>query len=185
LSEEGYLSPQVSLLPGRVYLSRGPVRGRTWGAPVRWESGIRGELVMAESIQEVIRKFIDDANSKYPDLVEPEQFLTFLNHLYKNARLILARTDFHEWVNEKAEVAAFLTRRIRLNREDVHVRGNPLGHYVVRVYFDDDTKTAEYVEVEWVPRSGVASPQKVFKVTESSTGVPLGELVSTLQSFEV
>jgi hypothetical protein len=136
-----------------------------------------------ENIQAVIQKFIDAANARYPDLVEPEEFAELLVSLYKAARLILSQNDFHVWVNDKAEVAVFLTRRIHLNRNDIHVRGNPLGHYKVMVYGDEGKY--EYVEIEWVARVGVASSQKVFRLVEPSASVPLGELVSTLQSFEV
>jgi hypothetical protein len=135
------------------------------------------------NIQEIIKKFIDDAEKRYPELVEPEEFAMFLTHLYQNAKLILARTDFNVWVNEKAEVAVFLARRINLERYDIHVQGNQLGHYKVMVYGDGNRY--EYVEIEWVPKIGCASPQKVFKITEKITepasGVPLGELISTWQ----
>jgi hypothetical protein len=137
------------------------------------------------NIQQYLREFIAKAEAKYPEWIDQNEFTDLLATLYGSARLILSETSFHRWVYEKAEVERFLARRIHLNRYDVHVKGSPIGHYKIMIY-ENEQNVFEYVEVEWIGHGGnVASNQKVFKLSENAEVPPLGEVITTLSSFEM
>jgi biotin-(acetyl-CoA carboxylase) ligase len=132
-------------------------------------------------IQQYLKEFLASAETKYPELVEPEEFANLLATLYANARLILSQTSFNRYVYEKAEVELFLNRRVEMTRHDVHVKGNPLGHYKIMLY-EDEQSIIRYVEIEWIGRDGnIATIQKVFKINANPEPLPLGEIISTLQ----
>jgi len=135
-------------------------------------------------IQEYLREFIRKAEAKYPELIDQNEFAELLAVLFGGARLILSETSFNRWVYEKSEVEQFLIRRIRLNRHDIHVRGGPLGHYMIMIY-ENENNVFEYVEFEWINHgNNMAWNQKVFKLEGNPEVPPLGEVISTLLMFE-
>jgi hypothetical protein len=135
------------------------------------------------NVQEYLRDFLVKAEAKYPDLIDQDQFAELLAILYGSSRLILSETSFHQWVCDRLEVEIFLKRRVHLRRYDIHVKGTRLGHYKIMIY-ENEQNVFEYVEVEWIPHSGHAWKQKVFKLSENAEVPPLGEVITTLLSFE-
>jgi hypothetical protein len=135
------------------------------------------------NVQQYIRDFLAKAEAKYPDLITPDEFAELLAILYGSSCLILSEDSFNQWVFERPQVEQFLVRRIRLNRHDVHVEGSRLGHFKVMIY-ENEAGVFEFVELEWIPRMGSAWVQKIFELGRNAEVPPLGEVVTTLLSFE-